>query len=90
MNKLQYQHNQRIVTDVQNPKDLNRKYTKNWLDGSNMPHKMDPSFRKEKEFSGIDLDDDTMEILRDCFHKYLPAEGPGGANSEARLDPAHL
>ena len=55
-----------------------------------MPHQMQTNFRREKEFSGIELDDETQSLLKDSFYKYLPADEPGGASIEGKLDPTHL
>ena len=90
MSQIQERHNQRDVQEVQLAADLNYKPHYNWLDGSSMPHKIDPSFRKEKEFSGIELSDETLELLKDSFYKYLPRDEPGGAMVELKLDPSHL
>lgn len=75
---------------VDNMADLNKVISYNWLDGSDMPHKMDNAFMIEEQFSGIVLDDRTKMMLQDSFYKYLPTDEPGGAHNQPKLDPAHL
>ena len=57
MRKIESNHNQRDVPNVDKMADLNKRHVHNWLENSDMPKKMDTGFRTEQEFSGIVMDE---------------------------------